>query len=543
MAETWQFIPVQHGSKAGAKGPDAESRKLVRKAAMRAFRRTQRLEQIKKFQGQEAATPGSPAPSTLSTPKLAGRGSSSAGNARSSQLSAAQDRRNRNIPDLSDTGAVSAIGSIPSSDAGTPCNQATIEYIKARNRSKAIRARCPIPNSLASNLVDPFGCSALDTQPGNHRLYKHFTSVVAPALHPLDVGSNESDTTFAHQALYDPGLLQSLLFHSSVHLDGLYERPWGKDTLMHQSQCIDHINQNMTDYNVATSDSSIAAVSMMAAAGNITEHEAETQAHRNALKKLVSMRGGLGSLGWDGVLEMFIRTGDIIHSTVTFSLPDFTQPSNEPPNCEPGKELLNILQSISELSAIQSSMAASPELRTPEVVRFNKLRSAIEYRLLEMDFGATAGGGDSLGAHILESCRLAALICMNYLFRNLSPKLSVLDILQDRLTDTIIRINFNTDTIVSRAQAEMLLWVFFVGGTLSSETQWFAERISNLMDRLSLESCTEVERLLRGYLLVDKLLQTKNIVALWTTIVDLRVLAAVPELEKFDGFDGLELSV
>ncbi|RDW73023.1 hypothetical protein BP6252_06930 [Coleophoma cylindrospora] len=542
MAETWQFIPVQHDSKAGVKGTDAESRKLVRKAAMRAFRRTQRLEQIKKFQGQEAATSGSPAPATLSASKLADRGSSSAaGNARSSQLSAAHDRRNRNLPD---SGGVSAIGSIPLSDAGTPCNQASIEYIKARNRSKAIRARCPAPNSLASNLVDPFGCSSLDTQPGNHHLYKHFTSVVAPALHPLDVGHNKSENTFAHQALYDPGLLQSLLFHSSVHLDGLYERPWGKDTLMHQSQCIDYINQNMTDYNVATSDSSIAAIFMMAAAGNITEHEAETQAHRNALKKLVSMRGGLDSLGWDGVLEMFIRTGDILHSSITFSTPDFTQPSDEPPNSEPDKELLNILQSISELSAIQSSMVASPELSTPEVVRFNKLRSAIEYRLLEMDFGgATAGREDSLGNHILESCRLAALICMNYLFRNLSPKLSVLNILQDRLTDTIIRINFNTDTMVSRAQAEMLLWVFFVGGTLSSETQWFAERISNLMDRLSLESCTEVERLLRGYLLVEKLLQTKNIVALWTTIVDLRVLAAVPELEKFDGFDGLELSV
>ncbi len=39
---------------------------------------------------------------------------------------------------------------------------------------------------------------------------------------------------------------------------------------------------------------------------NLNGNAKDLQIHMNALAKMVEMRGGLGALGWDGVLHMFI---------------------------------------------------------------------------------------------------------------------------------------------------------------------------------------------------------------------------------------------
>ena len=39
---------------------------------------------------------------------------------------------------------------------------------------------------------------------------------------------------------------------------------------------------------------------------NLNGNAKDLQIHMKALAKMVEMRGGLGALGWDGVLHMFI---------------------------------------------------------------------------------------------------------------------------------------------------------------------------------------------------------------------------------------------
>ena len=62
-------------------------------------------------------------------------------------------------------------------------------------------------------------------------------------------------------------MMEAALFHSSVHLDGLHDRPWTPVTLHHRGEAIRLVNEFLQSPDRGVSDASIAAVDFIASSG------------------------------------------------------------------------------------------------------------------------------------------------------------------------------------------------------------------------------------------------------------------------------------
>lgn len=154
---------------------------------------------------------------------------------------------------------------------------------------------------------------------------------IAPTIHPF--GSNQAHKpitqNWAQNALKDPMLLGAFLFHSAVHLDSIYRRPWSPITLYYRGESIRMLNRRLACHSgKGMSDAVIATIGFLGSAGvcscwahrfyflsdevcsfswqNITGDASHDAMHRKAMRRIVAMRGGLQSLGWDNPLAMLI---------------------------------------------------------------------------------------------------------------------------------------------------------------------------------------------------------------------------------------------
>ncbi|OAL49302.1 hypothetical protein IQ07DRAFT_645272 [Pyrenochaeta sp. DS3sAY3a] len=246
--KAWCFIPTNGSSK------DEVNQRIVRQTAMREYRRSERLARARKYAEMQAE-----------------KGQRHAGT--SERLES--DRRNREV--------------------FTPEPFAPSHEIFLA-----------IGRGFGS--IDPFGSTVLPHRKDASILFSHFVSEIAPKLQPAvsKMNNNIINSIFARTALADPGLLATILFHAGVHSDSLYGRPWSQSTLHYRGETIRILNDRLQSSEEAISDSSVAMVGFLAASGNITGDVAADQLHTIALKRMISLRGGLSSLGWEGALAMLI---------------------------------------------------------------------------------------------------------------------------------------------------------------------------------------------------------------------------------------------
>lgn len=92
---------------------------------------------------------------------------------------------------------------------------------------------------------------------------------IAPTIQPFNshIPCNPIGSMLAQRAVHDPVLLEAYLFHSAVHLDHLYNRPWGLMTLYHRGQAIRLLNKRLECAESSISDNIIAAVALLGASG------------------------------------------------------------------------------------------------------------------------------------------------------------------------------------------------------------------------------------------------------------------------------------
>jgi hypothetical protein len=62
-------------------------------------------------------------------------------------------------------------------------------------------------------------------------------------------------------------MMEAILFHSSVHLDGLHKRPWTPATLNHRGESIRLVNELLQSPDPEISDASIVAVGLLGSSG------------------------------------------------------------------------------------------------------------------------------------------------------------------------------------------------------------------------------------------------------------------------------------
>ena len=91
---------------------------------------------------------------------------------------------------------------------------------------------------------------------------------ILPLLNPLG-GKEENPYTveWANHGLMDPVLFESILFHSSTHLDSMHRRPWSASTYYHQGRTARLLNERLSSKGALTDDNVIAAVGLFAYTG------------------------------------------------------------------------------------------------------------------------------------------------------------------------------------------------------------------------------------------------------------------------------------
>lgn len=148
---------------------------------------------------------------------------------------------------------------------------------------------------------------------GARRLLHHFTNHIIPQLQPLGTlqARDPIGRFFVPRALQSPGILAGMLFHSGVHLDTLQNRSsWTPITLYYRGETIRIIQEDLLCEKAFVH--LLAMVAFLGAAGNITGNVIPDQSHIYALQRLVNMHGGLSSIGrTQGSLALLLATSVI----------------------------------------------------------------------------------------------------------------------------------------------------------------------------------------------------------------------------------------
>ena len=269
---------------------------------------------------------------------------------------------------------------------------------------------------------------------------------------------------------------------------------------------------------------------------------------------MVYMRGGLQSLGWGGVLHMFISwymvslpqsnlassqhysdtrfRQDLLSSSMMASAPTYEQTS-----C-----CLLIRGSLSYSNPIFHDLGLSTELcgevatcfhdmrclsltltnwdqsqTTLEVMSFCEMRTNIAHRLLSIANQKLASEMTNLDYHI-EICRLAALIYIKIALHTYSPLCATIRSLKAELIDLIKQGEANcTIGVGARPQPCSITWALFVGGMLSlneEEEEWFAQRLAKGIRASGVETWAEMEERL-GQICWIEMLHASTCRRLW----------------------------
>jgi len=174
-----------------------------------------------------------------------------------------------------------------------------------------------------------------------------------------------------------------------------------------------------------------------------------------------------------------------------------------------------IFKEISRLSKIMDLISVSPNIPTEEILSFNRQRTAVEYRLLSLDIASIAGTNDQTQINIYRACYFAALLSINYLFRDHSPVLSVLSSLESRLLKTLVKTEAALETHhMTSSNVEMLLWTCWIAGMISRNKEWFANGTGRMMGCLGLTGWEAVEGCLKRFLWTERM-RDRNCIALW----------------------------
>lgn len=134
----------------------------------------------------------------------------------------------------------------------------------------------------------------------------HYLSSMATGIRAVEGTDSRTllRTQFFHLIMTDPASLHCVLLAATAqfqNVNGRHSHPI--DLLQLRGMAFRDINAAMHDINRATSDQLIAAIAHLASYEAIRGDRPAFNTHMSGLQRMVTLRGGLPSLGLDGLLE------------------------------------------------------------------------------------------------------------------------------------------------------------------------------------------------------------------------------------------------
>ncbi|RDW63205.1 uncharacterized protein DSM5745_10316 [Aspergillus mulundensis] len=295
-------------------------------------------------------------------------------------------------------------------------------------------------------------------------------------------------TSWVQGALSDPCLFHATLYAGSSYLDIQQGHRPSAITVHHRSEAIRHLNERLSNLDSALDDRTLIAITPLAMFAGLNGDRTAGDAHRDGLRKLVEMRGGLDKLGYNGLVAAVIQMSALrtVHQFLRLTLyrntiiyhiafdidPTLTHAALGPP---PTGVEMRILDPSKEASAIPSLPAilamfqdvlnvklAWQQQQTPESQQGHN-NSLQEY--------TNTTSSPSLNDPILHCCHLSVtifhLIMQSHDYDSLS-KSSALNALASELQASLARTE--TELWVRHIPA-ILSWVCLTGAAASNDAR------------------------------------------------------------------------
>ncbi|PMD28924.1 hypothetical protein L207DRAFT_521321 [Hyaloscypha variabilis F] len=375
--------------------------------------------------------------------------------------------------------------------------------------------------------TDPFSSCSLDITPRMNILIDHFLNVVGPQMNAFAI--NSSNTTDPIKTIYIPfSISDPCVFHGLLLLSAQSFAKISGDTsyritaLTHKAECIRLVNKALGISGKATCDATIAAVLMLAVEELLLGNLEVFKTHLSGLQSMVSIRGGLHTLGLGGILKQLALSCDRACEIFTGSRPLFTLPENlseRPPATAlpPGfhkivqssginRQITGFITDAQTTSLIK--MYFGYEGTTDAELRFSDTHCNFVSQHIDQissQYMITSEAVEVPPLLLVEECLSYGLLAYRMvMLRPIPPDpYFTLDV-GNRLKTALMRTEF---LLHWQGQFDLLLWIAFMGASTTTKgplRDWYVFLLSGINGHLGTKSWGEINGILEKFLWIGR---------------------------------------
>lgn len=537
------------------------NRKVIRSAAMKTFRRNQKLER----EGKPQAVLRSK--SEAEDQELSYRLRLSSENEVGSSEARWPGSQTLSSKLVAGTSGNSAVA-IPASNV----NWAS--WSQTALRTPAIAASSPI-EKLGAGRLDPFRTYPVDISgPHINEIMDHSVTVLWPGFRPASKGvRTKIASAWFEKATARPIVTHALLFGGSVHRDVLRSPRLSLDSpirLFHKVQTMRLLKEALKTPSDVCMDDIILAVLVLCT------NEVETfavnmhkipspfnspltsvqwldvygrisfiPAHTVAMRSLVASRGGLERIELDGLAEV-LSFSDILGATQGIHKPHFPfldrwirEPDSSRPSAVPSlsqKRLgegfrdfidTGITERAASVFRATTNLAIEIDLHhrgvepISDMTLFMDRRNAIQHRLMSLPTDEELASGEVSSPRMYESVRLAGIIFSAAVTFPMPPYQGIFRRLAGRLKTVLEESKLDK---CWQLYPKTLLWVLILGGIAalnSEERSWYVRTLAVISQSLGILEWEDVVEEMVPYLWLDSACDTGGRM-LWAAVAEER---------------------
>ncbi|MCJ1393373.1 hypothetical protein MMC18_006246 [Xylographa bjoerkii] len=161
---------------------------------------------------------------------------------------------------------------------------------------------------LDAGMVDPFNCLPVTLDRAQYELIDYWIFEMGPTftIYNEAAGDNQLQAVLGYVAT-DEALMHSFLSTFAMYRGDLMRQGHDDDSYMRErTSAINLINSRLAHFHLAIADTTIATVAVLAANVQTSGNLYEAIIYSNGLRRIISLRGGLGALSSNSVLRTLI---------------------------------------------------------------------------------------------------------------------------------------------------------------------------------------------------------------------------------------------